>query len=445
MLGQQLIDRIMGVSQISRELDTLVAAYTKQGRFSGAVLVAQHGDILLSKGYGYADQDHDWQSNTPRTLFRIGSMSKPFTAIAMMQLVEQGQLSLGDTLSTLLPDYPQGERITIAHLLSNRSGIEDYVTTTEYERIQSARLSTQELTGLFRDQPLRFAPGSNFGYSNSNWVLLALIVEQVTGQPFERVIRERVLLPAGMRASGLDWSSVRGGRSVGYIDTGAGMERAPLLDSSTMRGGGDIHSTIEDLYQWDRALYTDTLLPQATLRQMWTPLTELNGKGYGLGFERHTLHGHRSVGHSGGLPGYVSNIARFIDDDATIILVSNLGSAAWEQITDGLAAILFGAPYTLPTKKTFVKVDPAVLTAYVGTYTMEYFERTAELRFTIEPDGLVMHTNGLPKAVLSALSDTRFYGRSKGEVEFAFVREHDGQVNRIDIVWAGYKLAAQRK
>jgi CubicO group peptidase (beta-lactamase class C family) len=442
MIVKSVIDRVTGQS-ITHKLDGLVKAYHKQGRFSGAVLIAKGGDTLLRKGYGYAEQSGDWKPNTPQTAFRIGSMSKPFTAIVTMQLVQKGQLTLDTPLGRYLADFPNGDTITIRHLLSNRSGIEDYISLPAYEQVQLERVDNEQLIELFRNLPLRFAPGADYGYSNSNWVLLAAIIEKVTGQPFAQVITEQVLYRAGMSKSGLDWTDATR-PATGSIDTGAGMQPAPILHSSTMRGGGDIHATLDDLYRFDRAVKGEVLLPRDLLGQMWTASTSMGNTGYGLGFETHEYYGHRAVGHSGGLPGFVSNWLHFDDGDSTIILLSNLGSAAWEAITDGLAAILFDEAYELPTARKFVHVAPDLLMDYVGSYTMEYFGRTAILEFTVQKGALVMHTHGLPPAALSALSETKFFGRSKGEVEFTFVREQEGHVQRIDVVWGGYALFAQR-
>jgi CubicO group peptidase (beta-lactamase class C family) len=442
MFADKIINALVG-SPTTRALDALVRAYAKQGRFSGAVLVAQGEEILLRKGYGYAEQDGDWDRNTPATAFRIGSMSKMFNAIAVMQLVYAERIALDDPLAQYVADYPAGEHITLRHLLSNRSGIEDYITLPSYEALQTRRVTNGELIALFRDLPLRFAPGSDYGYSNSNWVLLAEILERVTGQPFEGVIRERILTPAGMQDSGLDWALAKR-RAVGTIDTGAGIQPAPVLDSSTMHGGGDIHSTLDDLTRFAQALGSGQLLPHPTLDMLWESITTLDGAGYGLGFERHTLHNRLAIGHSGGIPGFASNFTHFPDGDVTIILLSNLGSAACEAITRDLAAIVFGAPYGLPGARTFVPVAADILGDYVGEYRMEYFGRTAVLRFEIQAGQLMMETQGLPKATLGALAENRFFGRSKGEVDLTFVREPDSTVNRIDIVWGGYRLVAER-
>jgi CubicO group peptidase (beta-lactamase class C family) len=442
MFAEKWIRSALGTTT-PRELDRLVAAYHKQGRFTGAVLVARGGKVLLRKGYGYAEQEGDWAANTAQTTFRIGSMTKPFTAVVIMQLMQEGRLGLDAPIVRYLPDFPNGERITVRHLLANRSGIEDYIGLPAYEQMQTQRVTREQIIALFRDLPLRFEPGTDYGYSNSNWALLAVIIERVSGQSFAEVVTRRILQPAGMNDSGLDWRGAKR-RSMGYLDTGAGIQPSAVLDSSSMLGGGDLHATADDLLRFDRALHSGVLLPMSVLTQMWAEVTAYGDIAYGLGFERHTLHGHVAVGHSGGMPGFVSNYLHFIDDDTTLIILSNLGSAAWEVISEGLVAILYGAPYALPGVREFVAVPADVLMNYVGDYQMEYFGRTAILSFTVDGGKLIMKTHGLPPAVLSAMSDTRFFGRSKGEVELTFVTEQDKRVNRIDIMWGGYKLFAER-
>jgi CubicO group peptidase (beta-lactamase class C family) len=426
--------------RVEQELDALVKAYTDQGKFSGAVLVARGDEVLLRKGYGIANLEHDIP-NRPETVFRIGSMTKPFTAIAVMQLVETGQLAVNDPISKYLPDFPNGERITLHHLLSNTSGIPDYVITSEYQKISKNHITTQDLIALFRDKPLQFEPGTDFGYSNSNWVLLGAILEQVTGKTYSEVIRERIFELLGMTHSGYEWEQpVIKNRAWGYVDRGAGILNAELIDESTMQGAGGLYSTVDDLYRWERALHDGTLVRDETVKQMSTPVF----KGYGYGWELYSLHNRRVVAHSGGLPGYVSNFVRFVDDDAAIIILSNLGSAAFPQMTEVLAAIAFGEPYQMPSAYTFVAVDPTILADYVGEYSVTFFGRTSILKFALEGDKLVMSVQGLPKSILSGISETTFYTRSKGEVEMTFVRDGAGRVNAIDMNWAGHLQTAAR-
>jgi CubicO group peptidase (beta-lactamase class C family) len=404
------------------------------------VLVARGGEILLNKGYGLANREHG-ASNTPQTVFRIGSMTKPFTAIAIMQLAEAGRLSVQDPLSQYLPDFLNGERIRLHHLLSNTSGIEDYIIMPEYAKIMKLRVTLDDLFAFFRDKPLQFQPGEGFGYSNSNWVLLGYIIERITGKPYASVIGERIFEPAGMAHSGYEWEvPVIKGRAAGYNDTGAGIVHAELIDESTMHAAGALYSTTEDLYRWDRALYSPALLKPETFKTMSAAVWE----HYGYGWELYTLHGHRAVAHSGGIPGYVSNFVRFVDDDAVVIILSNLGSASFPQMTEGLAAILFGAPYQLPSAYTFVEVNAAVLADYEGEFDATYFGRTSRLRFALEGGKLVMRVWGLPDSVLSPLSESKFYARSKGDVEMTFVRDAEGRVTGIDMLWAGQPTAAVR-
>ncbi len=423
----------------NRDIDTLVRTYTEQRKFSGSVLVARNGAILLSKGYGIANLEHDIP-NVSETVFRIGSMTKPFTAIAIMQLAEAGQLSVNDRLDKYLPDFPNAERITIHQLLSNTSGIPDYIITPGYQKIATQHISTEALIGLFRDLPLQFEPGTNFGYSNSGWVLLGAILEKLTGKSYGQVIKDNIFTLAGMTHSGYEWEQpVIRYRSTGHVDTGAGMINAEVLDETSMQGAGGLYSTVEDLYRWHLALGNNTLIHAETLAQMIIPVAP----EYGYGWERHTYYGRAAFGHSGGLPGYVSNFVRFADEDAVIIIVSNLGSASVPQITNSLAAILFGQPYTLPSAYTFVSVAPAILADYIGEYEVTYFGRKSILCFALEGDKLSMSVMGLPKAILSPLSDTKFYARSKGDVEMTFRREGN-TVNAIDMVWAGHPQTATR-
>ncbi len=443
MIAERLIGNLLG-QRTNRELDVLVKAYTRQGKFSGAVLVAHRDEVLLSKGYGMANREHDVE-NTPETVFRLGSMTKPFTAIAIMQLVEEDRISVEDTVSQYFPDFPNGQTMTIHHLLSNTSGIPDYITMQEYEPIMTHHKSVKELIALFRDKPLQYEPGADFNYSNSNWILLGAIIEQVRGESYADVIRQHIFEPASMSHSGYAWEQpFIKHRASGYIDTGAGILNAEVVHESTMHGAGALYSTVEDLYHWDRALYSEKLLRQATLRQIFTPVQTINGQGYGYGWSSETLHQRHSISHSGGIPGFVSNIARFVDEGVVIIILSNLGSAAFPEMTHDLAAIVFDEPYQMPSARQFVTVDPSVFADYVGDYNLVYFGRTTVLTFTVESDKLVMKTPGLPASVLSPISESKFYARSKGDVEMTFLRESDGRVNSITMVWSGYNLTATR-
>jgi CubicO group peptidase (beta-lactamase class C family) len=443
MLKELIIGNLFGQRE-SRELDTLVKAYTEQKKFSGSVLVARDGNILLSKGYGVANIEHD-VPNTPQTVFRIGSMTKAFTAIAIMQLVERGKIKIEDTLNKYLPDYPHGERITLHHLLSNTSGITDYLLLDGFRETMRIPTTTSALIERFRDKPLEFEPGADFGYSNSNWVLLGFILEQMTGKSYEEVIQEQIFTPAGMNHSGYEWTApVIKQRASGYTDTNRQWVNAEPIDSSTMHAAGGLHSTVEDLYRLDQALYDGTLMRPETFKRMTERVIGTEDYGYGYGWELYAKHGHRAMAHSGGLDGFLSNFVRFVDDKVTIIFLNNLGGAAWSELTDSLAAVVFGAPYELPSMRKFVKVDPIIFTDYVGEYELSFGGRRFTLHYFVEGDTLIMDVTGWSKSVTYPISETMFYARSKGEVEMTFQRDTSGRVNSIDMLWGGHQIIAKR-
>jgi CubicO group peptidase (beta-lactamase class C family) len=443
MLKERIIGSLFGQRQ-SRELDMLVKTYTDQKKFSGAVLVARDGCIILNKGYGLANIEHN-VPNTPQTVFRIGSMTKAFTAIAIMQWVEQGKIAVEDTLSKYLPDYPNGEQITLHHLLSNTSGITDYLLMSGFRETMRTPTSVTALIDRFRDEPLEFEPGAEFGYSNSNWVLLGFILEKMSGKSYADVIQEQIFTPAGMTHSGYEWTApVIKQRAAGYTDTTREWVNAEPIDSSTMYAAGALHSTAEDLYRLDRALHDGTLLRRETFERMTARVSGTESYGYGYGWELMIQHGHCAVAHSGGLDGFLSNFVRFVDDKVTLIFLNNLGGAAWSELTESLAAVVFGAPYELPSARKFIKVDPAVFVDYIGDYNLSFGGRQFILQFFVEGDTLMMDARGWSTSVTYPMSETMFYARSKGDVEMTFQRDTSGHINSIDMLWGGHRLTAQR-
>lgn len=422
----------------TRELARIVKAYAAADKFAGAALIAQNGEILYRGAVGTANHDYALPI-TPASAFRVGSMTKPFTALAVLRLAELGKLAVTDPLATYLPDYPNGGAITLHHLLSNTSGIPDYIIMPRYAALMRNEVTYADLLALFRDEPPIFAPGADFGYSNSNWILLGMIIEQVTRQRCADAVRDLVLLPAGMTHSGYAWEApLIPHRADGYVDTGDGVYRAPVVHETTMDAAGALYSTVDDLFRWDQALRANQLVTPATWKHMTQPVQA----GYGYGWELYTLHNQTVIGHSGGIPGFISNYAQI--GGITIILLSNVGSSALPDMTRDLAAALLDAPYALPAKQAFITLDPAVLTPYLGDFRLEYFGRVTTLKFIVEGGKLVMTVVGLPKSVLSPLAENRFYGRSKGDVEITFAREADGSVQRIDVRWAGHDLTGTR-
>lgn len=422
----------------------LMKAYAQQGRFSGAVLVAQHGQIRFKQAYGMAS--HEYQTpNTAQTVFGIGSLSKPFTAIAILQLAEQGKVQVTDPLATYLPGYPQGERIRLHHLLTNTSGLPDYVTTADFAQQMRLPTTVDALIALFQDRPLLMEPGTAISYSNSNWVLLGAIIERISGLSYGDYLAQRIFQPAGMIHSGYDRADlVIGGRAEGYVQTAGQPVRAAFVDPSSMYAAGGLYSTVPDLYRWQQALASHTLLTPASYAQMTASHVAAETGAYGYGWFNDTHFGRHREGHDGGTPGFLSLAVRYPADELSLILLANSEASAIHEIEHALAAIALNQPYELPTGRTFVQVDPARFPAYVGRYETRFMGRRHILSVEQEGDHLTLEAHGLPKVTLAALSPSRYFARLKGEVELEFLPNGNGRAQGIALQWSGYALTAQR-
>ena len=319
--------------------DAYLAAQTAAGRFSGAVLVARDGRVLLEKAYGLADRESGLP-NTPQTRYHIASLTKQFTAMAILQLQERGRLRVADRIANYLPDCPATWRdITIDELLTHTSGLADYFGLDGIDALLAHPVTPAQIVDLFRDRPLLFAPGSSCTYSNSGYVLLGEIIERVSGQSYADVIRQNILAPLGMESTTYGPSCPPGACAVGYETA---WRRAPNVDLSLGYAAGGLCSTVEDLYRWDQALYTTRLCSQQSLDAMFSPhFVVTENVAYGYGWVVRNLSGRRRIAHSGLLYGYSAIIARFPDQRVTIIMLSNLEDAPLTGYVDVLAGQVF--------------------------------------------------------------------------------------------------------
>lgn len=344
--------------EIGRTLDDLIEK--SYPLFSGSVLVARRGEILLSKGYKYANWELE-SPNTPHTKFRIASLTKAFTAAAILQLQEQGRLNIQDPICAYLESCPppspaftdQGvswQDITIHQLLTHTSGIPEYTTLPGALEQAGFHHTHAELIAAFQDEPLLFSPGERYSYSNSNYVLLGAIVEGVSRSSLEDYLTRHILIPLGMKDSGVDQQgSVLKQRAAGYNIVGRTFVNAYYIDISNAFAAGDMYSTVEDLYRWDQALYSDLILSSESRAAMFTPhpppgnpLERVAADGnYGYGWEIGEFAGHRMISHAGSLPGFHALLERFPDDYVTIIILSNIQTSDVQALAGDLAAVLF--------------------------------------------------------------------------------------------------------
>jgi CubicO group peptidase (beta-lactamase class C family) len=320
-------------------LNGLVARH----QFSGAVLIANHGRVLLRAGFGRADLGRRRQ-NTPATRFRIASLTKQFTALAVLQLQDAGRLNVTDRLCRFLDGCPAAWRaVTLAELLANTSGIPDYASLPSYARLSRQHHTPAQLAALVSSRPLLFRPGTRWSYSNSGYVLLGMVITRVSGLSYSVFLARHIFAPLGLRDTGYDSSHPSPpAYATGYVSTG---QPAPYLDMSVPYAAGALYSTVDDLSRWDTALLTGRpqLLRPATLHQMFRPRVAVvpgqpaeGSYGYGWFIDR----GGAEYDHDGLIGGFAAQNSIFPRVGAQVVVLANLESSDVRTITDRLAALI---------------------------------------------------------------------------------------------------------
>jgi len=327
------------------KLDALIVRYQELGLFNGSALVTESGKPILRKGYGEANME--WHIPiTPDTRFRLGSITKQFTAALVMQMVEKGQIDLTAPITRYLPDYPKpnGDRITIHQLLNHTSGIPGYTELPAFGRTARQPQKPAEFMKMFSHLDLLFEPGSKYSYNNSGFFLLGVILEQVSGKPYEQLLRERIFEPLGMKQSGYDSSRpLLEKRAAGYDATLDGYVNTSYLDMGEPFAAGSLYSSVDDLLLWDQALYGEKVLSAASKQKMFTP--GLSNYGYGLVIHKGTV---TTIEHGGGINGFNTQITRDIEPKRLYVLLNNTGGAPLQAMVEGLRAILDGKPAEMP-------------------------------------------------------------------------------------------------
>jgi CubicO group peptidase (beta-lactamase class C family) len=388
---------------LEAEVDAYLQPLLDLDLISGSILIARGDEILLAKGYGLANREHGIP-NTPETKFRLGSMTKQFTAMGILVLAYQGKLNLDDPLSKYLPDFPNAEKIQLHQLLSHTSGVPSYNGVEGYGENYIKPWSIDEVIDWFKDEPLQFEPGEDWSYSNSGYVLAAKVIEVVSGQDYDDFLRQEIFEKLEMEDTGQDvFTTVLPHRATGYGNAEREIYNAPYRDMPFTSGAGSLYSTVLDLYKWDRALYTDTLVSTELLDRMMTPVR--NEYAYGW-FVREEF-GHKLVEHGGAINGFLSQSQRFVDDDLVVISLFNYESTFWRPVNKGLAAMALGEEYEPTLLTTSVDVESDLLATYAGTYEVmeDYFVTLA-----VKDGHLVVTATDDPKPALGlAQSETKFF------------------------------------
>ena len=302
-------------------MDEVVQTYVRDKTFMGTVLVARDGVVMLSKGYGSANLEWDIP-NTPATKFRLGSITKQFTAASILLLEERGKLKLDDPIKKHMPDAPAAwDTITIFNLLTHTSGIPNFTSLPEYKTLQLVETPVARTIATVRDKPLDFVPGEKMSYSNSGYLVLGYVIERITGASYAKFVTDNIFTPLGMKDSGYDSNTaIIPRRAAGYTPSPAGLVNAGFVHMSIPHAAGALYSTTEDLLRWEQGLFGGKLISAASLAKMTTPFKS----DYAFGVMVQTANGRKVVQHGGGIEGFNTFLAYYPDDKLTVAVLANI-------------------------------------------------------------------------------------------------------------------------
>ena len=418
-LGMMSAERVSAQKNYSLLLDKYMQVQVNVNDFSGAVLVAKKGLIIYKKAFGYADRE--WKvPNSVDTKFEICSLTKQFTAAAVLQLAEHHKLNLNDKLTTYFPGYPKGDSVTVHMLLNQTSGIADYSGLPQFDALHTLSLSKDSVIGLFKNQPYKFSPGTKWDYSNSNYFLLGCIIEKVTKQPYDVYLHNNVIVKAGLKNTTVNSpDSVLLYRAKGYSKTETGGWRnAEQYSIGLVYSAGAVISTVSDLYTWQNQLLGGKIISSEMLKKMTLPYL----KNYGYGLYIDSVEHHKRISHTGAAPGFTSFLCTFPVDGISIIVLSNNFSNS-APIGNAVADILFYRPIEFPHKIIERPIDTAILNRYSGHYQL--FQSAGTLNFEL------LNQNGKLYLKPQGSSDFKMELKPESETWFFFARDHDQEIEFI--------------
>lgn len=419
-------------------LDQQARAYLEMGRFQGAVLVARDGKPILSKGYGKANLE--WGVDvTPDTKFRLGSVTKQFTGMAILLLEEEGKLSTADPLHKLVPEAPDSWRgVTIHHLLTHTGGVPSFTSIPEYMKNKLQPAPPLESLKWVAAKPLEFTPGERFKYSNTGYTLLGLIVERASGMGYGEFVQKRIFGPLGMKDTGYDTQREVVARfASGYSQGPRGLRPAEHIDMTVPHGAGALYSTVLDLMKWDAALREGKLLSAASYEKYFRPEKD----GYAYGWSVETRDGVKQISHGGGIDGFSTMIVRVPEQKLVVVTLSNLEQSLGGKLAQELARLELGQEVAVPAARKEVKVPVDVLSRYVGVY-----EFAPQFKFTVTLEGeqlVTQATNQAPIPVF-AESETRFFPKAV-EATITFEVDAGGKVTGLTLEQGGRQMKATRR
>lgn len=428
---------------LAGEIDALVRREMEAGPIAGlSVAVARGTRIVHQAGYGYADVENRIPV-TPETVFQVGSITKQFTAAAIVSLEEDGDLDFDDRLTDYLPEYPgYGSETTIAELLSHTAGVKNYTTMDRWWETLALEMSPRRLIGLFENERFDFRPGTRFSYSNSGYVLLGWIAEQVSGRPFGGLLNARLFVPLRLeQTSYCNNRALIPNRARGYQVIDGEFAHADYVSMSQAYAAGGVCSTAPDLIRWTNLLTAGAVAGRDGYELMSTPASLTDGTRieYGYGIALGYLEGHHRISHVGGMLGFTGQIAHYDDDDVTIVVLANTEAAKAANIEVEIARLMLGLG---DEEVVDLLLAPAELSQYEGTYDLSL--TTIDVTGV---DGRLVAEVDVPGLrgtyTLLYQGSGRFIAESDSEISVAF-EETDGPAQRFALLHKGITMHGER-
>ena len=424
-------------AQDTKRMDDVVQSYAGNKTFMGTVLVARGSDVLLSKGYGSANLEWDIP-NTPTTKFRLGSITKQFTAASILMLEERGKLKLDDPIKKYVPEAPAAwEPITIFNLLTHTSGIPNFTNLPEYKTLKLEATPVAKTIAVVRDKPLDFSPGEKMSYSNSGYLVLGYVIERITGASYEKFVTDNIFVPLGMKDSGYDSNAaIIAHRAAGYTSSAAGPVNADYVHMSVPHAAGALYSTTEDLLRWEQGLFSGKLISATSLAKMTTPFKS----DYAFGVMVQTAGGRKVIQHGGGIEGFNTFLAYYPDTKLTVAVLANLNGQAPNQIAATLADLAHGGTVQLTSERKEIALPVATLAKYVGTYEVA---PGVNMLMRLVGDHLTTQLGGQRQIPVFAESETKFFLKVV-DAQVEFFTDASGAVTHAVMYQNGGERRARR-
>ena len=440
------VDQSPDAKLLQSRIDALVAPYFESSSFSGDVLAMRNGEVVFHKGYGLANHERAVPV-TSQTKFYVASISKSFTAAAILLLQERGKLQVTDPVTRFIPDFPNGDQITIHHLLTHRAGIADFLRFPNFAEISQKPYTTKEVVKLFQDKPLTFKPGARSTYSNSNYVLLAYIVELVSGLNYPEFLKTNFFKPLGMQNTGQSQPSDDSiaNLATGYAPVGLHeFEKTRHYDHSIATGAGSLYSTAEDVSKWIQGLLAGRVLKKSSVEQMVKPHPD-GTSGYSLNLSK--LWNRDAITENGwdGV-GFAGTLIHFPNDNVTVVVLGNLNiSTVAGELAQNISATIFGENFEA-LKPNLEPISPALSTKLVGKYKLgnDFFVPGAVLDI-VERDGNLYEQQHSPDQLvgLIRISELEFIHRSSwGRMKFK--TDETGQVTGMLFMLSSNRFNADK-